>query len=110
LRTILIALFSAVVSASGWLAVYRGFEHHSGTARILGFGVAALLIGLLQGRLFGAAAYKAAGVGAFLGVCVLWAPVVLLTYGFALAGLPYLATYAGIVAVGAQWGAKALAP
>jgi hypothetical protein len=106
LRTILIALFSAVLSASGGLAVYRGFEHLPGTARIVGFGVAALLIGLLQGRLFGAAAYKAAGVGAFLGVCVLWAPVALVTYGFALAGIHYLITYAGIVAVGVQWGAK----
>jgi hypothetical protein len=106
LRTILITLFSAVASAASGLAAYRGFEHLPGTVRIIGFGVAALLIGLLQGKLFGAAAYKAAGVGAFLGVCVLWTPVVLVTYGFALAGIHYLFAYAGIVAVGVQWGAK----
>jgi hypothetical protein len=105
LRTILIALFSAVASAAIGLAAYRGFEHLPGTLRIIGFGAAALVIGLLQGRLFGAAAYKAAGVGAFLGVCVLWTPVVLVTYGLALAGLHYVVAYAGIVAVGVQWGA-----
>ena len=105
MRTILIALFSALASAAIGLAAYRGLEHLPGTIRIIGFGAAALVVGLLQGRLFGAGAYKAAGVGAFLGVCVLWAPVVLASYGFALAGLHYLVAYAGIVAVGVQWGA-----
>ena len=109
LRTILIALFSAVASALTGLAAYRCFEHLPATIRILGFGAAALAIGLLQGKLFGAAAYKAAGVGAFVGVCVLWTPVVLVTYGFALAGIHYLIAFAGIVAVGVQWGAKASA-
>jgi hypothetical protein len=40
------------------------------------------------------------GVGAFLAVAVLWTPVVLTTYGFALVAVPLLAVYALLVVLG----------
>ncbi len=109
MRTILIALFSAAASAACAFAAFRFPVQLSDSASIIASGLFALVLGLLQGKLFGPAAYKAVGVGTFLGLCVIWAPVVIVTYGFALAGLPYLVAYAGIAAVGVQWSVK-LAP
>jgi hypothetical protein len=108
-RTILIALFSAAVSAASGFAALHLADDLSSSVNLMALGLFALLVGLLHGKLFGPAAYKAVGVGAFLGLCTIWAPMVLIIYGWALEGLPYLVAYSGIAAVGVQWSAR-LAP
>jgi 1,4-dihydroxy-2-naphthoate octaprenyltransferase len=108
-QTILIALFSAAVSAACGFAALHLSDALPSSINLIVLGLVALFIGLLHGKLFGPAAYKAVGVGAFLGLCIIWTPMALITNGWALAGLPYLVAYAGIAAVGVQWSAK-LAP
>jgi len=46
------------------------------------------------------------GMGAFFGLLILWLPVVLVTYGFALIGLPLLVGFGMLVFFGAKIGAN----
>jgi len=46
----------------------------------------------------------ALGIGSFIGILILWLPVVLATYGFALLALPFLAAFATLVVAGATLG------
>lgn len=45
-------------------------------------------------------------MGAFVGISILWTPVVVVTYGFALLALPLLAAFAMLSFFGAKLGAN----
>ena len=60
------------------------------------------LLGCVQGQLFGREHVKAVGYGALAAVLLLWTPIVVVTYGFALLGIPLVIAYAACVAAGAK--------
>ncbi|MES2016854.1 MAG: hypothetical protein V4484_10175 [Pseudomonadota bacterium] len=66
--------------------------------------LAAGLLGFTVGCLLGSA-FKAPwsiAIGAFAASAIMWTPVVIVTYGFALLGLPLLFAYAACVWTGAR--------
>lgn len=69
------------------------------------FGVA-FLIGVIYGVESGREKIKQICLGASLAVLLLWAPIVVVTYGFALVALPVLAGFVGVVALGVIIGAR----
>jgi hypothetical protein len=60
---------------------------------------------LLLGRLFGPGDHVAVGIGAFLGALLLWTPIIVVTYGLGMLGVPFLMAYAFVVALGAKYSA-----
>lgn len=82
------------------------FEEYSGVVRIGALVLAGIAAGIAQGALFGERFYMTIGVGALLGALVMWAPIVMVTYGFALLGLPVLMAYAACVGVGAKFSGR----
>lgn len=78
--------------------------------RIVGIIVAGFAAGMAQGALFGASCGIPIGVGAMFGAMLLWTPVVIITYGFALLGLPLLLAYACCVYLGVQCSARVYRP
>jgi hypothetical protein len=106
LKAGLIGTVSAVV---GFLVAYFvqiSFEHLTLPLRWVVMLVSALAAGAFQGLLFGQSWPKVIGIGSFVGLLVLWSPVVVVTYGFALAAVPLLAAIALLVFFGARLGAK----
>lgn len=72
---------------------------------VVGAGIFAigLCIGIATGWLFEKQKPWIVGVTAFITVCIIWAPSVLVTYGFSLLGMPLLIAYAIVVTIGAQY-------
>jgi hypothetical protein len=105
MRKYLIGLCSFAVSTPAALLFYWYGENLPGLLRLAGWGVVGVAAGLLLGRLFGPRDYFAVGIGAFIGALLLWTPVVVVTYGFALLGVPFLVAYAATVALGAKYSA-----
>lgn len=67
---------------------------------------AAAGIGCVIGVLFGRGCAAAVGWGTFAAVALLSAPIVLLTYGFALAGAPLVVAFAVMAGAGAYFGGR----
>jgi hypothetical protein len=61
-----------------------------------------LTIGCVMGSTFKTAAPRPVAIGAFAAALILWLPVVVVTYGFALLGVPLLVAYAACVQAGAR--------
>lgn len=99
-------LFSVVCSfVASVLCVYFllfNSEAWPAWAKLGALAAAAFAAGTIQGKLIGGEYVKTAVLGAFLGVLLLWTPVVLVTYGFALLALPLLIAYAAIVGAGVR--------
>jgi hypothetical protein len=94
--------FSFVASPLCGYLFFLYSEQIPGMGRIAAFIFAGFAVGAAQGAIFGHSLYKSIAAGAFLGLLLLWTPVVFVTYGFALLGLPLLMVFAGCIAVGAR--------
>ena len=66
----------------------------------------AALYGFAHGVVLGPWCATAVGWGTFSAAALLSLPVVLTTYGFALAGTPLVVAFAVLTAAGAGWGGK----
>ena len=104
-RTGLIGISSAVISLFVGFFNYAGLENFSGIVRLVAIVLSALAIGVCQGFFVQRAGHRAVGMGAFFGLLILWLPVVVVTYGFALMALPLLAAFSMLVFFGAKVGA-----
>lgn len=80
-------------------------ENFFGIVRLVAIVLSALAIGIFQGFFVRRSAHRIVARGAFFGLLLLWSPVVLVTYGFALMALPLLAAFAMLVFFGAKVGA-----
>lgn len=101
-----IGVFSTIVSLITVFLNYTSLENFSGTVRITAIVASALAIGFCQGFFFERVWHRAIGMGAFVGISILWTPVVVVTYGFALLALPLLAAFAMLSFFGAKLGAN----
>jgi hypothetical protein len=102
----MIGVFSTVVSLLTVFINYTCLENFSGTVRICAIVASALAIGICQGFFFERVWHKVIGIGTFVGISILWTPVVVVTYGFALLYLPLLAAFAILAFFGARLGAN----
>jgi amino acid transporter len=101
-----IGICSAVITLLVAFFNYRGLENFSGIVRLVSIVSSALVIGICQGFFVQRSDHRALGMGAFFGLLILWSPVVMVTYGFALMALPLLAAFAMLVFFGAKVGAN----
>ena len=83
-----------IPSGAGWLLTGSAF-----------YAVAAVS-GFIHGILFGRECATAVGWGTFLAGVVFSVPVVLVTYGLALAGLPLVIAFAALAGAGAYFGGQ----
>ena len=104
IKTVLVVVVSAVISFLCAFVNYAGLENYPGVVRLIAIAASALTIGACQGFFHKRPRHGAIGAGAFLGLLVLWSPVVVVTYGFALMSLPLLAIFAMLVFFGAKIG------
>ena len=102
----LIGISSAIITFLVAFSNYRGLEDFSGIIRLIAIVLSALAIGMCQGFFVERAGHLAIGTGAFFGLLILYSPVVVVTYGFALMALPLLAAFALLVFFGAKIGAN----
>jgi len=65
---------------------------------------AALVLGMIEGLLIRRPNLSVVIVGTLLGGLLMWIPMVVMTYGFALMGIPLLAAFAVFVWFGARIG------
>jgi len=105
-KTGLIGISSAIIIFFVAFFNYRSFENFSGIVRSVAIVLSVLVMGMCQGFFVQRSGHRAVGVGAFFGLLILWLPVVLATYGFALMALPLLAGLAMLVFFGAKIGAN----
>ncbi len=96
------AVSSFISSFLGAWASYRFAEGAGGIVTIGAFYVVGFLLGCVHGLVFGRSYVKTVGYGALAAVLLLWAPVVVVTYGFALLGTPLVVAYAAFLAIGAR--------
>jgi len=102
-RTLAATAASLVATPLCAVGFFIGAESLPDWARIAGLIALAPLLGLMLGALFGRDAFKPIGLGAFAGLLLIWTPLVLVTYGMALMGIPLLAAYAACVALGVRF-------
>lgn len=102
----LFGISSAVITFFVAFFNYRSLENFSGIVRLIAIVLSALAIGMCQGFFVQRSGHRALGMGAFFGLLILWSPVVMVTYGFALMALPLLAAFAMLVLFGAKVGAN----
>lgn len=105
-KTGLIGISSAVLSFFVAFFNYTGLENFSGIIRLAAIVSSALAIGICQGFFVQRSGHRTVGIGAFFGLLILWSPVVMVTYGFALMALPLLVAFAMLVSFGAKIGAN----
>jgi hypothetical protein len=86
--------------------LYRYSEHQPGWLRLMEWVAVGGLAGVVFGRIFGRGHHRTIGAGAFAGMLLLWTPVVLNTYGFALIAVPILMAYGVIAGLGARHGGR----
>lgn len=103
-KTLQIGAFSAIISFLTAFLIYRGLENFSGIVHVFAIIACGLMIGACQGFLIERPSHNAIGIGTFVGTLILWSPVVVVTYGFALAAVPFLAAFAVLVSCGAKLG------
>ncbi|MBA5604443.1 hypothetical protein H3H36_03590 [Duganella sp. FT3S] len=103
-KTVIIGVFSAVVNPLIAFIVHTAFENFSGSAQWLVVVMIGLSTGMLEGIFIGRPWHRTIGIGTFIGTLILWSPVVMATYGFALLALPLLATFAVLVWFGTKLG------
>lgn len=103
-RTVIIGAFSAVANPVAAFIVHTAFENFSGSVQWLAVVMIGLSTGMLEGIFIGRPWHRTIGIGTFIGTLILWSPVVMATYGFALLALPLLATFAVLVWFGAKLG------
>jgi hypothetical protein len=99
------AIASLVSNLVVVLMVYRLLAATSTWTIGVGIFAAGMCLGIIHGWFFRQHCVRRIGLWAFIAVCVLWMPIVLTTYGFALLGLPLLVAYALVVLIGARFGA-----
>ncbi|MFC3378154.1 hypothetical protein ACFOLJ_20215 [Rugamonas sp. CCM 8940] len=73
-QRLFIIVFSFLTSAFSGYYFFVHLEKPNVALSVAGLIASGFFFGLLQGWLFGAAAYKAVKLGAFLGVLLLWIP------------------------------------
>ena len=105
-RSIAAASTSFVASFVLAWATYRFLQSFGGAAIAVCAYLGAFALGALLGLLFGRQHVRGLAFGAFVAVALLWTPVVLVTYGFALAGFPLLVIFAACLAFGAWLGSR----
>ena len=103
-RTRLIGALSAVLSFLAVFLVYTSFENFPGMVHVLAITTCGLVIGICQGFFIQRPQHRTIGMATFVGVLILWLPVVFVTYGFALLALPLLAAFSLLVFCGARLG------
>lgn len=103
-KNAIIGASSAVANPLAAFIAYTAFENFSGSVQWLAVVMTGLLTGMLEGIFIGRPWHRAIGIGTFIGTLILWSPVVLVTYGFALLALPLLAGFAALAWVGAKLG------
>ena len=86
-------LFGSVVFLSGVLG---------GAMTIVAVALLGFSVGCALGSAFRTATALPVALGAFGAALIMWTPVVVVTYGFALLGLPLLIGYAACVGAGAR--------
>lgn len=96
------AVFSFLSSLFAVWTTYRYAEPAGGVKLLCAFYIVGFLLGCVHGLLFGRNNAKIVGYGAFVAVLLLWTPVMFVTYGFAIIGIPFLIAYAACITVGAQ--------
>lgn len=106
LKTACITMSSAVISLSVAYFNYTMLENFSGIVRLMAIVLSALATGMGLGFFVQAEGQRSVGLGAFLGLLILWSPVVVVTYGFALMAVPLLAGFALLVFFGAKMGTR----
>ena len=103
----LAAFIYSVIVAAFLMYLYFAFGHYLPGAILLGaLPVVAVGAGYAQGRMMGHQYFVSIGCGALLALLLMWAPLVVLTYGFALMGVPVLMALAACAA----WGARLARP
>jgi hypothetical protein len=105
-KTGLIAAFSAVLNPIAAVLMFTRLENFPGIVRLLAVVVSGLATGISQGFFIGRPWHGAIGIGTFVGALILWSPVVVVTYGFALFWLPLLGAFAIVVYFGAKLGSN----
>lgn len=103
-RSGLIGACSALASMLAVWLVYIGLEHFSGTVNLCAIVLCGLLIGMVQGCFIHRARHRSIAIATLIGMLILWLPVVVATYGFALLALPLLVAYAALVFCSARLG------
>ena len=103
-RTGLIGTLIAILGFLAVLLIYTSLELFPGTVTVLAIVVCGFVIGLGQGWLIQPSQHRTIGMATFVGVLILWLPVVLVSYGFALLAVPLLAAFAQLVFFGARQG------
>jgi hypothetical protein len=103
-KTFALGAGSGIATMLGTFIIYLTTERFPGVVSLTAMVPMGLVIGCLLGLVAGSNLAKAVGIGAFIGILILWTPVVVVTYGFALLALPLLALYSSLVAVGAKVG------
>jgi hypothetical protein len=100
--------FGAIASFASSICIllptYYSLASESAYAIAGGLLVAGFFLGLLLGIVFGRRASPQIGKGAFIAASLLWTPVVIGTYGFALMAAPLLVAYGALTAAGAWFG------
>ena len=100
----LIGALSALLTILIAYLFYTSSEGMSGMAKLCGIVLSGLVIGAAQGFFIEPSWHRTIGIGTFTGALILLLPVVLVTYGFALIGLPLLAAFSMLVRSGAKLG------
>lgn len=101
MKTVTAFALSFVVAASLMYLYFFAGDLLPGFAHLAALPVIAFVAGYLQGRMIGRQHYFSIGFGALLALLVVWSPLVYLTYGFALMGVPILVVLAICVGLGA---------
>jgi hypothetical protein len=97
---------SSVAAIVGAIGTYFLFPGTSPVVFTLALIAVELTLGIGIGFFACDASIKSIGFGAFVGLLIVWTPVVAVTYGFALLALPLLFLTAGALAVGSRLGRK----
>jgi uncharacterized membrane protein len=104
-KTGLIGALSAVLSFLAVFLIYMSFDNFSAMVNLFAIVLCGLGIGIIQGFFIKRPQHRTIGIATFVGILILWLPVVLVSYGFALLALPLLAAFAMLVFFGARLGA-----
>ena len=99
-RSFMAGIASFACSFALVLCTYWVLEGSGSWVMSSGIYAAGFVLGCVFACMFNPGRSWSIGVGAFVAVAVLWTPVVLTTYGFALLAVPLLAVYALLVVLG----------
>lgn len=102
----LVGALGAAMSILALWIVHIKLESFSLPVRLAAVVVSGVAIGMGLGFSFDRRWHKAISRGAFIGIFIVWLPVLVVTYGFALIALPLLLAYAWLVQEFARLGAR----